>query len=142
MRRVKAVVIVAFAVTSVLCLTFGILQPPSYWNTDPKVQSEITRSIIAQDGTLAYVIRGYRGNLGRYPEELKDLIERPGEPDKSAKWRGPYVKNWDRLRDAWGRDLKYNCPGHHIKDAYDLWSVGEDGIDGTSDDITNWSKGD
>lgn len=44
----------------------------------------------------------------------------------------------DKLKDPWGHAFVYYCPGSHNRDSYDLLSLGEDGREGTSDDITNW----
>ena len=52
--------------------------------------------------------------------------------------RAGYLRSPRDFLDAWGRPMRYRCPGRHNPDGYDLWSVGPDGIDGTADDITNW----
>ena len=44
----------------------------------------------------------------------------------------------DPTLDAWGRKFQYLVPGKHNTGSYDLWSLGEDGANGTDDDITNW----
>lgn len=44
----------------------------------------------------------------------------------------------DPTEDAWNRKFRYRMPGDHHPDSYDLWSAGEDGEDGTADDIKNW----
>jgi type II secretion system protein G len=38
--------------------------------------------------------------------------------------------------DPWGQEYRYVCPGRH--GAFDLFSVGQDGQEGTADDVTNW----
>jgi general secretion pathway protein G len=42
--------------------------------------------------------------------------------------------------DAWSHPYRYEFPARRSKkDAYDLWSAGPDGLDGTADDIGNFS---
>ncbi|MDB6139732.1 MAG: gspG [Verrucomicrobiaceae bacterium] len=48
------------------------------------------------------------------------------------------ARNESPTTDFWKREFHYLIPGKHNADSYDLWSVGEDGEDGTEDDITNW----
>lgn len=40
--------------------------------------------------------------------------------------------------DAWDNAFRYQCPGTHNKQKYDLWSYGQDERDNTEDDIKNW----
>jgi type II secretion system protein G len=141
MKDAKVVAEVAVGIAIVFCLIFTAILPRFRSNPDWKPGPDFSSYIVSEGGALAGMIELYRMNTGHYPSELKDLIKRPDNLDVSDKWRGPYIKDVAKLKDSWNRDLKYRCPGHHRKDAYDLWSVGEDGVDGTSDDITNWSEG-
>jgi len=96
-----------------------------------------TRRTIQADGFLGTCLARLQYRAGRYPDRLKDLLERP--PDwPSSQWAGPYVSTPELLNDPWGRPYQYRCPGTHNSGAYDLWSVGLDGVDGTADDIGNW----
>ena len=49
---------------------------------------------------------------------------------------------WDTsFQDAWGQDYRYIYPGHHNhQEPFDLFSIGQDGVEGTLDDINNWSE--
>ncbi|HSW44311.1 MAG TPA: type II secretion system major pseudopilin GspG [Phycisphaerae bacterium] len=101
---------------------------------------DITQQMVSQGGSLANMISLFRMQTAQYPTELKDLVDKPDDEAVAAKWRGPYIESTDKLKDAWGRDLKYKAPGEFNATSYDLWSVGPDGEDGTDDDIANWSK--
>lgn len=90
-------------------------------------------------GSLATQLEIYRAHIGRYPEELRLLLEKP-EGREADKWRGPYINDTAKLKDSWGRELKYRCPGRVRKDSYDLWSVGKDGLDQTADDASNFRQ--
>ena len=64
---------------------------------------------------------------GRYPttgEGLKALIANPGV----AMWAGPYLSQATIPNDPWGRAYHYSSPGDY--DAYDLWTLGADGLPG------------
>ena len=42
--------------------------------------------------------------------------------------------------DTWDQAIRYQCPGTHNPQSYDLWSYGPDRQDGTDDDLTNWKQ--
>ena len=42
------------------------------------------------------------------------------------------------VKDPWGEQLLFKCPGEHNKDGVDLVSKGKDKQEGTPDDIRNW----
>lgn len=73
---------------------------------------------------------------GHYPKGrtgLQDLVHRPHD---TPQWNGPYL---DKIpKDQWENDYIYECPGKHNPETYDLMSMGQDGVAGTEDDITNW----
>ena len=43
-------------------------------------------------------------------------------------------------KDPWGADYVYIYPGTHNRDSYDLMSYGPDGVQGGSDDVSNWES--
>ena len=80
--------------------------------------------------------------MGRYPESLMDLIEKPSDLDEEdgPVWKGPYIQDPRSFKDPWGHEYQYKSPGDVNQEAYDMWSMGKDGQDGTEDDITNYKK--
>jgi len=92
----------------------------------------------AQMGSLTTPLELFRQAMGRYPKNLKELYEMPASDPDAHKWAGPYIDTTDKLKDAWGRTLCYKASGPHNSKAYDLWSMGKDGLPGTSDDVCNW----
>ena len=85
---------------------------------------------------LATAIDLYRLDVGRHPEALSGLVQRP---TGQGRWNGPYVRKAEQLRDPWGRVWRYRVPGQH--GPYDLFSLGaDDRAGGSADDgdITNW----
>lgn len=66
---------------------------------------------------------------------LKALVEKPTTD--------PVPEKWTQLleevpKDPWGQEYKYRNPAQKSKKAYDVYSVGKDGADGTEDDVGNW----
>jgi len=43
-------------------------------------------------------------------------------------------------KDPWDRDYVYIFPGQNNQGGFDLMSYGEDGVQGGTDDITNWKS--
>jgi len=56
-----------------------------------------------------------------------------------SKWDGPYLDR-DVPKDPWGNPYQYGSPGPYNPDSFDVWSLGPDGVNGTQDDIGNWSQ--
>ena len=72
----------------------------------------------------------YELDNGKYPQSLDELL-------KKTEGKGPYLKR--RPVDPWRKPYKYKSPGTHTED-YDLYSLGPDGQEGNSDDVTNWEE--
>jgi general secretion pathway protein G len=76
---------------------------------------------------------------GRFPtteEGLRALLE---QPRSCPNWKGPYLRRWPK--DPWGNDYIYRYPGQHNPQGFDVYSIGQDGQEGTADDIGNWEGG-
>lgn len=83
--------------------------------------------------------RLYQVHMNRYPESLDDLLQRPADAANATEWGGPYLQK--RVPpDPWGNPYRYLAPGKRSPDAFDVWSLGPDGVDGTEDDIGNWES--
>ncbi len=99
-------------------------------------QTKIAQTFVRS--SLDTPLMAYRMNVGAYPtteEGLQALIEAP----ESAKgtWAGPYLKLKEIPKDPWGNPYRYECPGKHNADGYDVWSLGPDRVE-SDDDIGNW----
>ncbi len=92
--------------------------------------------------SMANVMELFNLHMGRYPKELKELVEKPEDEADAEKWKGAYIDSLDKLKDAWGHEFKYlgNEDAKANEGKYDIWSVGKDGEDGSDDDIGNWKK--
>ena len=116
---------------------------PSYLAIGKGAEIDIARTMVDDGGTLATQLNLYHMAIGEFPEELKELVEKPDDDDIAAKWRGPYINDLKNLKDPWGNELEYARDGEFNGEGkYDLWSTGPDGEDGSDDDIGNWSKED
>lgn len=103
-----------------------------------RAKVNMVKAVILSNGTLSQAIKQFRFDIGQYPEELMDLVEKPGDAEMEDKWTTPYLEDVSGLKDPWSRDFEYTAPGTHNEDGFDLWSLGPNGVDGDDDDITNW----
>lgn len=85
-------------------------------------------------GGISVALDLYDVDMGRYPETLSALVERPAG---DSRWKGPYLKK-GLPKDPWGNAYVFRYPGSMDTESYDLYSVGPDGKDGTGDEITSW----
>lgn len=95
-----------------------------------------TRQDIA---ALSAALQMYYIDAGRYPttaQGLKALAVRPTDNPVPRSWQAR-VQSLEELNDPWQRPYHYRAPGIRNQD-YDIWSLGVDGQEGTSDDIGNW----
>lgn len=113
---------------------------PSFMGTERRARIDVAKSMIGWGGNLATQLELYRTHMGKYPEELKELVEKPDDEEEAARYGGPYITDVKSLKDPWGNDLQYKVPGEVNEDRYDLWSTGPDGEDGNDDDLQNWTK--
>jgi len=138
-RRAFTLLEVLLVVAILAILAVAVV--PNLIGAGDRAKIDHTRATVALAGPVGTALDLYRTHMNKYPEELKALTEKPSDEEEAKRWFGPYINDPNSLKDAWGRDLMYKCPGEHHEDKYDLWSVGPDGQDGTDDDICNWEKG-
>ncbi len=108
----------------------------------------IERMAAIQDALDKYLI-DCGGALPTQRQGLNALIERPATRPAPRGWNGPYLDDPAKLRDGWGRSIKYFCPGGTSPDdpgrrrPYDLASFGRDGQEGGKGldrDILSWER--
>ncbi|MCM8779519.1 MAG: type II secretion system major pseudopilin GspG [Candidatus Omnitrophica bacterium] len=95
-------------------------------------------------GSIATALDLYEMDVGTYPEELKELCEKPSDEKKAKRWKGPYLKKCAQegeevvIPDPWGNPYKYQFD--RDKGTYLLYSFGPDEEDQGGkggDDISN-----
>lgn len=110
-----------------------------------QINDELRREEAKGDiSRLSSALENYKAVSGEFPTTLK-----PGEMKTIAEVTQfmPLDKKLKVVRqrielvkvltlDPWGQEYRYVCPGQH--GAFDLFSVGQDGQEGTADDVTNW----
>jgi general secretion pathway protein G len=96
-------------------------------------KSQIARIQIAE---FENTLQMYSFDLGHLPSSAEGLSALVQNVENSDTWNGPYMK--ELPLDPWQRPYVYRCPGTHGD--FDIYSFGSDGIEGTDDDVTNWSR--
>ena len=85
-----------------------------------QVQTAKTRVTEISNATTQYML----DNSNTCPRGLDDLVAQK------------YLKKG--LKDPWGKDFIFRCPGTNDPDAADVISAGPDKQEGTADDIKSW----
>jgi general secretion pathway protein G len=114
-------VILCFLVAAVIALNCGGGRiPPKQWVTDDL-------------DNLGTQIELFKKQYGRYPtteEGLDALVHKPGDWAIAKKWV-QQILFIDP--DPWGRPYQYRCPGRRNPEAFDLYSLGPDGVESAGD---------
>ena len=91
-------------------------------------------------------LQRYSLDLNGYPSEeeggLMALVTKPQFDDekKDKNWAGPYCER-EEMKDFWDRDIKYELVEDESgRKVPRVSSFGQDGQDGTEDDIKSWSE--
>jgi len=87
---------------------------------------------------VATQLQVYEARNGRVPsteQGLQALVEKPTAQPVPERWTALL----DEIpKDPWQQPYKYRYPAQKSKKAYDIYSVGKDGQENTTDDIGNW----
>ncbi|MDF1741170.1 MAG: type II secretion system major pseudopilin GspG [Verrucomicrobiales bacterium] len=123
---VIVITIIAVLSGSGIYLIVGFIDDAKY----TRVESDIK--------ALDLALKSYeRNNYFKPPTEdqgLTALTERPtGEP-QPERWRA-YLE--EPMMDPWGQPYEYRVPAQKSSKKYDIFSLGEDGVE-SEDDIGNW----
>lgn len=103
--------------------------------TGTSEKARITAAMSDIKGGIKTALDRYEVENGTYPKSLQDLVTKPND---AKNWSGPYLD--EVPKDPWNQPYVYVYPGRNNPNSYDLYSVGQDGQDGTQDDIGNWTK--
>jgi len=101
----------------------GILMGVAVWNIVGQSKAARERATRATMRTIQSALGAYKADKGSFPPTLQTLIT-----TKMIE---------DRIKDSWKHDLIYATPGAAGKE-YSLLSLGDDGQQGTEDDIDAW----
>jgi general secretion pathway protein G len=137
-RRRRGFTLMEVLLVLVILAILGSLAALSYDAINRRANKKAAES---QIGLFKTPLQMYQMAIGSFPtttQGLEALRSAPGDLPNSSKWDGPYLDSAVPM-DSWGNPYQYVSPGEHNRDGYDVWSFGPDGVNGTDDDIGNWS---
>lgn len=122
---------VEIIVVVIVIAVLAALIAPRFFGQVGKAKSAVAQANL---GTIEAAIDNFYYTTGRFPRELRELVEKPADVPEE-KWEAR-LKSKD-LQDPWGRPYQYRDPGTK----YQLFSLGADGQEGGSGedaDVKNW----
>ncbi|MHC4881432.1 MAG: type II secretion system major pseudopilin GspG [Planctomycetota bacterium] len=111
-------------VVIILLSLIAVFVVPRTFKSLGKAKTKIAR---AKMGIIESAIQQFYVDCERYPMDLSELLEAPG--DVEEKWSGRYCKPSD-LMDPWDNPYLYEPEGFVNVGSYDLISLGADGQEG------------
>lgn len=119
----------------------GILATTVTVGINSRVKKARLEATKTQISSLEQAVSMFHLECGFFPESIVSLIQPPSS-GRNCKGYPPegFLGKKALPDDPWGLPYNYVRPGTHNAESYDLWSVGPDGEDGTSDDVTNWES--
>ncbi|MDF1825103.1 MAG: type II secretion system major pseudopilin GspG [Verrucomicrobiales bacterium] len=123
---VIVITIISVLAGSGIYLVIGFVDDAKYGRVDSDLKA------------LDLAVKAYeRNNYFKPPTQeqgLMALVERPtGEP-QPERWRA-YLE--EPMLDPWGNEYQFRFPAQKSSKKYDLFSLGEDGVE-SDDDVGNW----
>ena len=138
MRRINrgnrgAFTLIELLLVLVILSVLAAVVVPKFGGKSKQAKEAAAKSDIA---SLETALDTFEVDTGRYPAQEEGLDALLNAPGSVKAWKGPYVKR--PPKDPWGNEYIYRFPGQVNHSSYDLLSTGEDGKEGTEDDITNY----
>lgn len=138
-KRKRAFTLLEVLMVVVIIGLLAAFVAPQLFGVSEGAKIDLARSAV--ESGLGGALDLYRAAMGTYPPSddggLKLLLEPPHDEELAKKWRGPYL-DAKKLKDPWGKEWIYECPGKYNEKSYDLSSGGS--TDSADDDITNWER--
>lgn len=141
-RRRSGFTLLEVLLVVVILGMLAALVVPNFIGVEAQTKRRTAQSMVSGGGAIATAIKLYRTNMGKYPESLADLTKVPDDSEEAAKYGSTPLIEPGTLKDPWGNEYQYKCPGDINKDSYDLYSFAEDGQEGgegDSADVGNWT---
>mgnify|MGYP000855844102 CR=1 FL=1 len=135
-RRLKAFSLIELLLVLVILSVLAALIMPRFTNRSEKARITAATSDISAIGTA---LNMFEVDNGRFPTSAEGLDALLQQPPGATGWSGPYLQRKE-IKDPWGNAYIYRSPGQNNTDGYDLFSMGPNGQEGDSDDVTNWDK--
>ena len=125
-------------VLSIIALLAGVVVPKSIeYLDDSKV-----KTARLQIEELSAALDMYKLDVGSYPKTDQGLQALVEKPSNGNRWNGPYVRKNKKIpQDPWEQTYTYVAPGEHGQfDLYSLGGDGQEGGEGSDQDITSWEE--
>ncbi len=112
---------------------------PAVTGTGLQARISAAKAQVGSSASLGMAIALFHQQIGQFPEQLVDLVERPDYvEDDDDRWY-KFLEQ-PNFTDPWGNELVYRQEGEVNEDSYDLLSKGPDGEEDTEDDVGNFRK--
>ncbi|MFA6636152.1 MAG: type II secretion system major pseudopilin GspG [Candidatus Omnitrophota bacterium] len=137
MKRQQGFTLIEILLVVVILSTLAALVVPRFVGRSEQAKKMIAEADV--NSNIAMALKLYELDNGISPtteQGLNALMDRPSTSPAPVSWTGPYLER--HPVDPWGNPYKYRYPGTHNAGGYDLFSSGQDGQEGTEDDVTNW----
>jgi general secretion pathway protein G len=111
-------IMVVLAIIGLIVGSVGVM----VFNRFKKAQVSTAKTRVTEiaNATMQFML----DNSNNCPRSLDDLVAQK------------YLKKG--LKDPWGKDFIYRCPGTNDTDGADVISAGPDKAEGTADDVKSW----
>ncbi len=123
---VIVITIISVLAGSGIHLVIGFVDDAKYGRVDSDLKA------------LDLAVKAYeRNNYFKPPTQeqgLMALVERPTGDPQPERWRA-YLE--EPMLDPWGNQYQYRIPAQKSDKKYDLFSLGDDGVE-SDDDVGNW----
>jgi general secretion pathway protein G len=117
--RLAGIMLVFFS----LFILAGIVLRPSISSGGPRARSTAAKTQIS---SLETALSVFKLDNEQYPPGANGLIYLTQRPAGASNWQGPYIQP-SVLKDPWGHEYIYECPGRHNPQGYDVSTIGPDG---------------
>jgi general secretion pathway protein G len=107
-------------------------------NQTAKARETATRRQIDAYKTALGIYEMDNGFFPSTEQGLQALIAQPGSQPAPSNWKGPYLDPPILREDPWGSKYVYKYPGERNPSGFDLYSPGQNKLEGDEDDIGNW----
>jgi general secretion pathway protein G len=139
-RRRRGFTLMEVLLVLVILVILGSLAVGAFTSVQGKANINAAK---AQIGLFETPLDMYHLDLKTYPttaQGLEALRTAPADLANVNAWGpDPYLDDPIPL-DPWGQPYQYAFPGQRNTTKYDIWSMGPDSVDGTADDIGNWTE--
>lgn len=121
-------IIIAITIIAIL----GAIAGPAAWRWIGRAGESAAQSTLK---TIKLSIEAYKGDTGRLPSTLSDLVNKPTDQKVGRNWKGPYLEKLPE--DPWHNDYQYRPGRPGAQPPYELFSYGTAGEGSSQEDWIN-----